>query len=98
MPSLNAWLVANDISEPQLSKQIYHTLQIKSFKYNKFSGQVDSIFLDRKSNLDKVMYSLLRSKSRSKSFELYTRIIEEEATLSELASEYSEGVESESMV
>ena len=95
MPSLNAWLVSNDISEPQLSKQIYHALQIKKFKHNKFSSQVDSIFLDKKSKLDKVMYSLLRARSRSKSFELYTRIIEQEATLSELASEYSEGVESQ---
>ena len=95
LPSLNAWLVSNDISEPQLSKQIYHALQIKKFKHNKFSSQVDSIFLDKKSKLDKVMYSLLRARSRSKSFELYTRIIEQEATLSELASEYSEGVESQ---
>ena len=95
LSSLNAWLVSNDISEPQLSKQIYHALQIKKFKHNKFSSQVDSIFLDKKSKLDKVMYSLLRARSRSKSFELYTRIIEQEATLSELASEYSEGVESQ---
>lgn len=95
LDGLNQWLVKNDISEPQLSKQIYHTLQIAQFKSSKYSSLVQSTFLNLKDSLDKVMYSLIRTKSSSKAFELYTRLTEEEATFADLASQYSEGSESQ---
>ena len=95
LDGLNHWLAKNDISEPQLSKQIYHTLQLSQFKTSKYRSLVQSTFLDLKESLDKVMYSLIRTKSSSKAYELYTRIIEEEATFADLASQYSEGSESQ---
>lgn len=90
---LSNWLVANDISEPQLSKQLYHALQLRTYKYEKYTHLVQDIFIDRKIHLDKVMYSFIRTRQRSKAYELYLRIVEEEASFADLASQYSEGIE-----
>ena len=54
---------------------------------------MESLFLKRKSDLDRVTYSLIRVKSRAKAAELHLRLKEEEATFPELASNFSEGVE-----
>ena len=93
--SLQLWLDNNDITEPQLSKQLFHALQLKQFKDKKFLAQVESTFLDNKSILDKVMYSMIRCKDRSKVNELFLRIKEEEHTFADIATEYSEGSENQ---
>lgn len=92
---LHRWLDANHISEPQLSKQLFHSLQLKLFKESKFSPQVKTAFLDNKSQLDRVMYSMIRSSERAKINEIHLRIVEEESTFADLATEYSEGVENQ---
>lgn len=91
--ALASWLETNDISEPQLSKQIFHALQLQQFKQKKFSNQVETSFLERKVNLDQVMYSMIRTSERAKAHELHLRIMEEEASFGDLASNYSEGIE-----
>ena len=91
--ALQAWLDANDINEPQLSKQIYHALQLKQFKHQRFSSQVQTTFLENKTNLDQVMYSMIRTSERAKASELHLRIFEEESTFGDLAANYSEGIE-----
>ena len=90
---LNFWLTTQDISEPQLSRQLFYSLQLEQFKHSKYSSQVENQFLENKSNLDKVMYSMIRTKQRAKCYELYLRITEEEDSFADLASEFSEGVE-----
>ena len=92
---LHRWLDANHISEPQLSKQLFHSLQLKLFKESKFSAQVKSAFLENKCQLDRVMYSMIRSSERAKVNEIHLRIVEEESTFADLATEYSEGVENQ---
>ena len=49
--------------------------------------------MSRKDNLDKVMYSLFRTKDKAKAVEIHLRIEEEEDTFADLASEFSEGIE-----
>ena len=93
--SLQLWLDNNDITEPQLSKQLFHALQLKQFKENKFSAQVESTFLDNKPILDKAMYSMIRCKDRAKVNELFLRIKEEEHTFADIATEFSEGSENQ---
>lgn len=90
---LQSWLLTNNISEPQLSKQMYHALQLKKSKENKFANQAETTFLENKLKLDRVMYSMIRTSERAKAYELYLRITEEEDTFADLASEYSEGSE-----
>ncbi len=87
------WLKINSISEKQISKQLFINLKLEKFKRSTFEHKVEDIFLKTKKNLDRVTYSLLRVKSKTKASELFIRLSEEEATFPELASKYSEGVE-----
>jgi len=91
--SLAAWLESQGISEFQMSQRLYSALQLEQFKQATFGPKVDPVFLERKSSLDRVTYSLLRVRERAKSVELHLRLQEEEATFSDLASTYSEGIE-----
>lgn len=90
---LSLWLSRKDVTEVQLSKQLFHSLQLSLFKSSKFTPQIESLFLDTKSRLDKAMYSLIRCSERSKANELYLRLTEEECSFADLASQYSEGYE-----
>tara|TARA_Y100000994_G_C15700611_1_gene444905 strand:+ start:173 stop:916 length:744 start_codon:yes stop_codon:yes gene_type:complete len=87
------WLKINSISEKEISKQLYINLKLEKFKRTTFDDKVEDIFLNTKKNLDRVTYSLLRVKSKTKASELFIRLSEEESTFPELASKYSEGVE-----
>lgn len=87
------WLKFNSISEKEISKQLYISLKLEKFKRSNFEDKVEDIFLKTKKNLDRVTYSLLRVKSKTKASELFIRLSEEESTFPELASKYSEGVE-----
>ena len=90
---LSNWLKLNSISEEEISKYLYKSLKLEKFKRFTFADKVDDIFLKTKKNLDRVTYSLLRVKSKTKASELFIRLSEEESTFPELASKYSEGVE-----
>ncbi len=91
--SLERWLQQNGKSEVEMNKQLYNAIRLEKFKANQFSKKVESIFSQRKSDLDRVTYSLLRVRSRAKAAELHIRLQEEETTFPELASTFSEGVE-----
>ena len=93
--ALQAWLRVEGITEQAMSKRLYSSLQIDQFKEQKFGTLVESVFLERKSQLDRVLYSLIRVKNREKATELHLKLTEEEATFSELASLYTEGLEKE---
>jgi len=91
--SLLAWLQRQGITEPQMSQQLFRALQLEQFKQSRFGPRVEPLFLERKANLDRVMYSMLRVRERAKAVELHVRLEEEEATFADLASTYSEGIE-----
>ena len=91
--SLENWIKVRRITESDLNQNIYKTLQLEIFKKKKFNDYVEKVFLQRKSDLDRVTYSLIRAKKREKIVELNLRLKEEEATFSELSSEFSEGIE-----
>ena len=90
---LEAWLEQNNKTEAEMNKLLYDSLSLEIFKKKQFNSKVERVFLDRKIGLDRVSYSMIRVKSKSKAAELYIRLQEEEATFSDLASSYSEGVE-----
>lgn len=68
-------------------------LQIEKFKHLNWDKHIDSYFLQRKSQLDRVVYSLIRSPSRGIIQELFFRLQEQEQTFAELAPQYSQGPE-----
>ena len=90
---LKSWLDKNNKTETEMNKILYDSLCLEIFKDTQFGPKVERVFLDRKTGLDRVSYSMIRVKSKSKATELFIRLKEEEATFSELASSYSEGVE-----
>ena len=91
--SLTNWLNKNGKSEKEMNNILFNSLRLEILKKNKFKNKVESIFLERKSDLDRVTYSIIRVKSRAKAVELHMRLNEEEATFPELASSFSEGIE-----
>jgi parvulin-like peptidyl-prolyl isomerase len=90
------WLDRNNCSLEQFEHSVLRTLKLDRFKQLTFNGKVHSYFLQRKSQLDRAIYSLLRVKDPHLAQELFFRIQDGEATFSELVKQYSGGQEAES--
>ena len=71
------------------------TIKLDRFKQENFASKVDSYFLQRKSQLDRASYSLLRVKDFHLAQELFFRLQAGEATFPELVKQYSQGQEAE---
>ncbi len=67
--------------------------RIKKWQYERFAEEVEIRFLERKLELDRVVYSLLRVKDQETAYELYFRIKQGEENFSGLAEKYSLGQE-----
>ena len=90
---LSSWLDKNGLDDKRLSLLIYDNLKLEKFKNEKFDNLVDSEFLNKKNSLDKVMYSIIRVKTKLEAEEIYLKLEEQEESFSDLAAKYSEGVE-----
>jgi parvulin-like peptidyl-prolyl isomerase len=90
-----AWLECNHCSLVQFEDLVLRTIKLDRFKQIKFDRQVDSYFLQRKSQLDRVTYSILQVNNFHLAQELFLRIQEGEATFAELAPQYSSGQETQ---
>lgn len=89
------WLQQQGISSEQLQEKISRDLKIHAFKKQTWGNQLQSYFLKRKSQLDRVVYSLIRIQDTGLAQELYFRIQAGEATFAEVAREYSQGPEAQ---
>jgi len=67
--------------------------RVKQWQRRRYGDEAELRFLDRKLELDQVVYSLLRLPSQELAEELHQRIKEGEAEFSDLAPEYSSGAE-----
>jgi hypothetical protein len=90
-----AWLERNRCTLEQFEYSVLRTLKLDRFKSEAFSRKVDSYFLQRKAQLDRAIYSLLRVKDPHLAQELFFRIQDGEATFTELVQQYSGGQETE---
>ncbi|MGL5082650.1 MAG: peptidylprolyl isomerase [Microcoleaceae cyanobacterium] len=91
-----AWLTGNGISQAELEEIAVRPLKLEKFKQATWSNKVENYFVSRKSHLDQVVYSLIRTKNPGLAHELYFRISEGETTFADAAREHSEGPESRS--
>ena len=91
--ALQKFLQREAISSEDLSWRLSLPIRIERYSSEKFGGKAEQHFLERKEQLDSVMYSLLRVKDAYLAQELYLRIAEGEASFAELASDFSEGAE-----
>jgi hypothetical protein len=89
------WRTHYGFDQKQFEQLATRSLRIERFKQITWEPKLESYFLQRKHDLDKVIYSLLRTKQRDIIQELYFRIQEEEQSFVHLAQQYSEGSEAE---
>jgi parvulin-like peptidyl-prolyl isomerase len=92
---LQAWLNRTRLQQADLEKLAVRSYKIKKFKQETWGPKVESYYLQRKRDLDQVVYSLLRTKDNNTATELYFRLQNQEATFEELAQHYSQGPEAE---
>jgi parvulin-like peptidyl-prolyl isomerase len=94
--AIEHWLKDRGITQADLKELAIRPLRIEQFKKAKWGVKVQSYFMERKSNLDHVTYSLLRTQDKGLADELYYRIQEGEQTFADCASKYSQGPEARS--
>lgn len=90
-----AWLACYDMSPKQLESLATRELKIRKFKQVTWGHKLESYFLQRKRQLDKIIYSLMRTKDKGLAQELYFRIQEGEQSFAELAHTYAQGPEAQ---
>ena len=105
------WCKSNSIlNNDQLQKWKQENLQSdedwelfisRDFKWNKwciekFKDKIIDLFQEKKSYLDKYIYSIIRVKSEGLAKELYLRIKNNESDFYSVAKEFSEGIEKKS--
>ena len=91
--SFEEWKKKNNLSELEIENLALNEIKLKSYCKNKFATKAESRFLERKSQLDIVVYSLIRLRDSDKAREIYLRIEDKEADFGQLAAEFSEGME-----
>lgn len=89
------WLETHQLTQSQLDRLLTRNIRLVKFKQTKWGHKLASYFLQRKPQLDRIIYSLLRVKDISIAQELFFRIQNGEQTFAELARQYSQGFEAE---
>ena len=90
------FLNSNNLTPEGFNEKILNQLKINSFSIENFSNKCEARFLEKRYLLDEVTYSLLRVENFYKARELKIRILEKEATFSDMAISYSNGFEKKS--
>ncbi|MBO8206670.1 hypothetical protein HA149_06290 [Prochlorococcus marinus XMU1406] len=90
---LKEWKNRNGFNEEPWKEFISRKWKWTKWCSKKFEDKLSNYYLERKSMLDKVNYSLIRVTSKNLADELYLRIKEEESSFETIAREYSEGPE-----
>lgn len=90
---LEAFLRLNLLRQDELERQAVQPLQLQRYITQHHLPKAEARFLQRKNQLDRVVYSLLRLTDAGLARELYLRIDEGESDFSDLAARYTEGPE-----
>ncbi|MEM1255130.1 MAG: peptidylprolyl isomerase [Cyanobacteria bacterium P01_H01_bin.21] len=90
-----AWQTQNKLTQEQMYMMALRDAKIAKFKEETWGNKTESYFLERKLNLDRVLYSLIRTKDASLAQELYFRLNDDGDSFADLARRYSEGQESQ---
>lgn len=90
-----AWCQQQQVDTTQMTAAAIREFRLTKFKEETWGGaQLESYFLQRKTQLDRVRYSLIRTKDASLAQEIYFRLNDDGASFADLARQYSEGQES----
>jgi PPIC-type PPIASE domain len=86
---------AYSVNDEQLKVIALREFKVEKFKQQTWGNRLESTFLNRRTSLDRVIYSLIRHKNPELLQELFFRIQDGEQTFAEVASQYSQGVEAQ---
>lgn len=92
---LKGWLERNYMTLEQLDNRVLRGIKLDKFKEKTFSPQLESYYLRRKRELDRVIYSMIRTKNVGQAQELFFRIQDDGQDFAVLAKEFSQGPEAE---
>ncbi len=90
---LQPWLQQQRLTQAEWLHRLSRPVRLARLLNREYAGQSEARFLERKQQLDQVVYSLIRVKDPFKARELYLRIAEGEAEFGALAAQHSEGKE-----
>lgn len=90
---LQTFLRVNLLRLEELEEQVLQPRRLQRYIAQHHLPKAEARFLQRKNQLDRVVYSLLRLGDAGLARELYLQINESEADFSELAAHYAEGPE-----
>lgn len=76
-----------------LSLQVERPIRLQRHCQRLYGGKAEARFLERKTQLDRVVYSLVRVADEGLARELYLQLLDGEANFADLAATYSEGPE-----
>lgn len=89
-----AWLQQQGQTPQGMMSAAVRDYKVALFQEETWGAQIESYFLQRKTQLDRVCYSLIRTKDASLAQEIYFRLNDDGASFNDLARQYSEGQES----
>ncbi|MEB3295390.1 MAG: peptidylprolyl isomerase [Synechococcales bacterium] len=92
---LAEWLAERGMVRSQLETLVLRPLKIKRYQQETWGQKLESYFLQRKAMFDRVIYSLIRLKDFGIAQELFFQIQDGEVEFSDIARQYSQGVEAE---
>ena len=80
-------------SEDEVLERLRHSIRRRSLMRERFAAKAEARFLERKNELDQVVYSLLRLGNSFLAQELYLQIESGESNFADLAKRFAEGPE-----
>jgi parvulin-like peptidyl-prolyl isomerase len=92
---LTQWIDHHYLDHQQLAEIAVRNFKIDKFKQDNWGGKIESYFLKRKGQLDRAIYSLIRTSDLGIAQEIYFRSIEGEQSFAEIARQYSQGAEAQ---
>ena len=93
--SRQEWLVRHQSDRKQFVQMATRSLKIQKFQQQTWGSYLRTYFLDRKRKLDRVAYSIIWLKDSDLAQELYFRLSENEDSFTNLARQYSQGIDAD---
>lgn len=90
---IKQWCQLKGVTLDYFKSVVLRELQVQKFKQLRFANQVESEFLQLKSELDQVEYSLIQLTHLPRAQELYFQLRDDGADFTQLAQQYSLGPE-----
>jgi len=89
------WCKQEHFSPAQMQAEAVREYRLNRFKEETWGDRLQTFFLQRKDQLDRVIYSLIRTKDTGLAQELYFRLCDDGENFAALAKQYSEGKEAQ---